>query len=131
MAEGSMFSTGDTFHIEVFDNMLLVATNGVEHYLDTKSIKTRQHGPTVELGEGDRNGPLLVQEIGVDYVSGLNYPEYPVAVSEGLPITLHVGDSASNGCTITLTLLEIRQDTAVFSRTVDYNRPCPICFHST
>ena len=71
-----------------------------------------------------------MQEIGPDYVKGLNFPEYPVAVSEGLPITLHVGDSASNGCTVTLTLLEIRQDTAVFSRTVDYNRPCPICFHS-
>jgi hypothetical protein len=128
---GAGFRIGEVFHIEVSENHLLLSKGDTEYTLDLKNIKTRQNGPTVELAEGDRNGPLLVQEIGADYVNGLNFPEYPVAVSDGLPITLHVGESASNGCTITLTLLEIKQDTAVFSRTVDYNRPCPICFHST
>lgn len=130
-AAGTVFRVGDMFHIEVLDDTLEFAADDAVYTLDIKNIKTRQNGPTVELAEGDRNGPLLVQEIGPDYVSGLNFPEYPIAVSDGLPITLHVGDSASNGCTITLTLLEIREDTAVFSRTVDYNRPCPICFHSS
>lgn len=129
-AAGTLFRVGEMLHIEVSGNTLHFTADDAVYTLDVKNIKTRQNGPTVELGEGDRNGPLLVQEIGDDYVSGLNFPEYPIAVSEGLPITLHVGESASNGCTITLTLLEIRQDTAVFSRTVDYNRPCPICFHS-
>jgi hypothetical protein len=130
-AAGSDFRMGEVFDIEVSARSLFLSKSDIEYTLDLKNIKTRQNGPTVELGEGDHDGPLLVQEIGDDYVSGLNFPEYPVAVSEGLPVTLHVGESASNGCTITLTLLEIKQDTAVFSRTVDYNRPCPICFHST
>lgn len=131
-ATGTVFRVGEMFHIEVLlGNALEFTADDAVYTLDIRSIKTRQNGPTVELAEGDRNGPLLVQEIGADYVSGLNFPEYPIAVSEGLPITLHVGESASNGCTITLTLLEIKQDTAVFSRTVDYNRPCPICFHSS
>lgn len=108
------------------------ATSDGAHSLDIKRIRTtQQSGPTVELKEGERDGPLLVQEIGADYVSGLNFVEYPVAVSEGMPITLHVGDKATNGCTVTLTLLEIRQDSAVFSKVVDENRPCPICWHKT
>lgn len=128
---GKGFGVGDTIHMEMSGDLLILSAAGAEYTLDIKGIWTRQNGPTVELAEGDRSGPLLVQEIGPDYVSGLNFPEYPVAVSEGLPITLHVGESASNGCTITLTLLEIREDTAVFSRSVDYDRPCPICFHTS
>ena len=123
---------GDTIHLEVSGNTLFLAASGSDYTLEIKRIRTSgQPGPTVELGEGQREGPLLVQEIGRDYVSGLNFLEYPVAVSEGMPITLHVGDKATNGCTVTLTLLEIREDTAVFSKVVDNDRPCPICWHKT
>jgi len=52
-------------------------------------------------------GPLLVQRIYPDRVEGLNYPEYPIAMDEGLPITLRVGEKASNGCTVFLTLAKI------------------------
>jgi len=120
---------GSTIHLEVQGDKLVTSSDGV-HSLDIKRIRTSsQSGPTVELREGERDGPLLVQEIGADYVSGLNFVEYPVAVSEGLPITLHVGDKTTNGCTVTLTLMEIRQDSAVFSKVVDESRPCPICWH--
>ncbi|NWG36602.1 hypothetical protein [Nitrososphaera sp.] len=129
MQATGMISQGSTIHLEVQGNKLITSSDGA-HSLDIKRIRTSsQSGPTIELREGERDGPLLVQEIGADYVSGLNFIEYPVAVSEGTPITLHVGDKATNGCTVTLTLLEIKQDSAVFSKVVDENRPCPICWH--
>ena len=81
----------------------------------------------ISLQEGQREASLLVQKIYSDYVTGLNYPEYPVATNQGYPITLHIGETASNGCTITLTLIKINGDTAVFTEKTDFNRICPIC----
>jgi hypothetical protein len=69
-----------------------------------------------------------VQKIYSDRIEGLNYLEYPVAREEGNPITLHVGEKASNGCTITLTLVKIEDGTATFAKTIDENKPCPICW---
>lgn len=123
---------GETIHLEVSRDTLFLAAGDSDYSLHIKRIRTdTQSAPTVELREGQREGPLLVQEIGADYVSGLNFVEYPVAISEGMPITLHVGDKTTNGCTVTLTLLEIREDSALFSKVVDENRPCPICWHKT
>ncbi len=84
-------------------------------------------GGEITLREGEREGPLLVQKIYPTYVTGLAYREYPLAVSEGSPITLHIGESVSNGCTITLTLRSINGSSATFRETKDFNRPCPIC----
>jgi hypothetical protein len=83
----------------------------------------------VTLSEGQREGPLLVQKIYADRVEGLNFPEYPIAMDSGLPITLRIGEKASNGCTIVLTLTGIQDDSATFLKTVDENRPCPICWY--
>ncbi|HWQ95955.1 MAG TPA: Hint domain-containing protein [Candidatus Methylomirabilis sp.] len=89
---------------------------------------------TTTLGEGERDGPLLVQKIYPDHIEGLNFIEYPVSRGYGENITLYIGQSASNGCTVTLTLANIIQlqkypptYQAVFSKKVDTNRPCPIC----
>ena len=82
---------------------------------------------TVTLVEGQRDGPLLVQQIYPDHIVGLNFIEYPLARENGLPVTLHIGESASNGCTVTLTLVKIQDKTATFSKTSDFSRPCPIC----
>lgn len=82
---------------------------------------------TIDLGVGQREGSLLVTEIFSDHVSGLNFMEYPIAREEGFPITLHIGESASNGCTIELTLLKINTDTATFLKKEYNDRPCPIC----
>ena len=84
-------------------------------------------GTTVNLREGERNGPLLVQRIYPTYITGLVYREYPVATNEGQPITMYIGDQASNGCTETLTLTRIQTGVATFNKQTDYNRPCPIC----
>lgn len=84
-------------------------------------------GTTVYLSEGEREGPLLVQKIYPDRVDGLAYIEYPLARSNGTSVTLYVGQSASNGCTITLTLLGIESGRAKFSEKVEANKPCPIC----
>lgn len=117
-----------SMHLEVSGDKLhlsLVGQNSTEYTLDIKQIRAKQ-GSTVTLAEGQRDGPLLVQKIGADSVEGLNYVEYPVARVDGVPITLHVGDKASNGCTVTLTLVKILDGKAVFSKSTDYNRMCPI-----
>jgi hypothetical protein len=85
----------------------------------------------VALREGQREGPLLVQKIYADRVEGLNFPEYPVAMDSGLPITLRIGEKASNGCTIVLVLTKIQDDSAIFLKTVDDSRPCPICWYQS
>ncbi len=82
---------------------------------------------TVFLGEGERNGPLLVQKIYPDHIEGLIFREYPVATNIGTPINLSIGQTASNGCTITLTLIGIENATAKLLKKEQYNRPCPIC----
>ncbi len=84
-------------------------------------------GSEVRLKVGQREGPFLLQKIYGDYVTGLAYREYPVATDQGYPITLRIGESVSNGCTVTLTLIRIEGDLAIFKETTDYNRPCPIC----
>jgi len=82
---------------------------------------------TVTLQEGQREASLLVQKIYPTYITGLNFPEYPIATNQGYPITLNIGESASNGCTIKLTLKSISGSAATFIETTDFNRPCPIC----
>jgi len=84
---------------------------------------------TLMLTEGQRDGSLLVQKIYPDRIEGLNFIEYPLAREEGIPITLHIGETASNGCTVKLTLLEIHDKVATFLKTVDTGKPCPICWH--
>jgi len=84
-------------------------------------------GILVTLTEGQREGPLLVQKIFQDRIQGLDFREYPLATNVGSPITLHIGDSASNGCTVELTLVKISGSTATFLKKENQNRPCPIC----
>jgi len=100
---------------------------------DIKELKTWSENGIVSiksistLHEGQRDGPLLVQKIYSDRVEGLNFIEYPIAREQGAPVTLRIGETASNGCAIMLTLVEIRDNTAIFIRTLDMNKPCPIC----
>ena len=83
----------------------------------------------VRLAEGQREGPVLVQSIFPDRVEGLNYVEYPIAMENGLPITLRIGETASNGCTVFLTLVAIEDGSAVFLKKIEEDRPCPICWY--
>lgn len=80
----------------------------------------------VTLTEGQREGPLLVQKIYADHVTGINYREYPVAVTQS-PVTLYIGQSVSNGCDVFLELIRIEGNTAIFIKKTDFNKPCPIC----
>ena len=86
-----------------------------------------ENGNLVILKEGQREGSLLVKKISQDSVSGENFPEYPIATNTGYPITLHLGESASNGCTVVLTLVKISDNTATFLKKEYNERPCPIC----
>ena len=82
---------------------------------------------TVYLREGEQEGSFLLEKIYPDRLEGINYMEYPVPRDEGFPLTLKVGEPASNGCTIALTLVGIEGSRARFIKKTDYNRPCPIC----
>jgi hypothetical protein len=141
---------GDFIHYEIDDsrgkihvsfktpmtNQTGASGEAAEYGLDIRKFKevhrpyTPQNGNAtmVTLREGEREGPLLVQRIYPDRVEGLNYPEYPVAMDKGLPITLRVGEKASNGCTVFLTLAKIEGGSATFVKKVDESRPCPICW---
>lgn len=93
-----------------------------------KSVKENKTTDTqVSLREGQRESSLLVEKIYLDYITGLNFPEYPIPFERGFPITLRIGETASNGCTVTLTLVKIEGDIATFIKKADFNRPCPIC----
>ncbi len=94
---------------------------------DDEGIPQQPGEVSIYLREGQREGSLLVLRIYPDRVEGLNYWEYPIATDQGHPVTLYIGDTASNGCTVMLTLLRIQGDVAVFAKKVDENRPCPIC----
>jgi len=110
------------------DNMMQGTLNVTGYRVWLKPIATPGNSSTVVLSEGQRDGPLLVQKIYSDHIDALNFIEYPIATNEGRPITLHIGEKASNGCTIALTLVKIEDGAAVFVKTIDQNRPCPICW---
>lgn len=141
---------GDIIHMEVIEDHTKMyvsfrapmsggAPNGItggEYALDVRSLKEvikpftpDDNATIVILREGERDGPLMVQEIFPDRVEGLNFYEYPIATGEGVPITLHVGERSSNGCTVFLTLLKINEESAVFQKQIVEDRPCPICWY--
>lgn len=123
---GKVLATVITKHIAVIK---VVETRITSAILDDRWDELNQQmlQATVVLTEGQRDGPLLVEKIYSDYITGKSYIEYPVARLDGTPITMHVGDTVSNGCTITLTLLRIQDKTATFAKAENKNRPCPIC----
>lgn len=83
-------------------------------------------GNQASMKEGQREGPLLVEKIYPTYITGLVYLEYPVATNQGSPITMYIGDTVSNGCTITMTLVKIINQIATFTETSNNNQNCPI-----
>ncbi len=138
--DGGIVAPGGNVHAEIDSSktrlfLTLPGETGNEHALNMtkfkvwlKPIAFHNNTSTVFLQEGQRDGPLLVQKIYPDRIEGLNYPEYPIATDQGFPITLHVGEKTSNGCTVILTLVKIEGSTATFVKTLDEDRPCPICW---
>ena len=105
-----------------------VTPTNAEKLISRGWAKSQQdNGIVVTLGEDQREGPLLVQKILTDSIQGLDFREYPLATNVGIPITLHIGDTASNGCTVELTLVKIGNSTATFLEKKYLNRNCPIC----
>lgn len=133
---------GGDLHLEIEDSrtrLYLIIGAGEadnEYALDVTKFKEWEKpvlgsNNIVYLGEGQRDGPLLVQKIYPDRIEGLNFLEYPISTDQGSPVTLRIGEKASNGCTVVLTLVKIEDRTAVFVKTVDENKPCPICWLQT
>lgn len=134
------YSKGSMIHLEVKAPMELFmqtsndSSPGSESVFHIEKIKTwpinasnNKSTSTVTLTEGQREGPLLVQQIYPDHIVGLKFMEYPLAGAKGIPITLSIGEMVSNGCTVTLTLLKVNDKMATFLKTVEMNKPCPIC----
>jgi hypothetical protein len=134
ISNSDRFLKGDTVHIEIDrqDQKLFLSSSTQQLVFDLDKIRIwpqnqENGGNFVTLSEGQREGPLLVQKIFSDSVTGLDFREYPLATNIGIPVTLHVGESASNGCTVELTLVKISGSTATFQKKEYQNRPCPIC----
>ncbi len=111
----------------IITSVTVVLVQEKKIYEIEKLNKSTTNESIIFLAEGERDGPLLVQKIYTDHIEGLNFREYPIATNIGTSINLSIGQAASNGCTITLTLISIENKTAKFSRKVEYNKPCPIC----
>lgn len=109
--------------------LVLALAVGAWYFSQSSPLPPTPITDKVVLHTGERSGSLLVQRIFPDRIEGLNFPEYPVAFEEGLPITLYIGETASNGCTIFLKLERINGNSAEFMRTLrDPNTAiCPIC----
>lgn len=105
--------------------------NVLQWLIDEKILVIPQNGAEkltiINLSEGHREGPLLVEKIFDDKITGLQFLEYPVEYYRGSPVTLQIGESVSNGCTITLKLIKIEGKTATFEKMVEPDKPCPIC----
>jgi hypothetical protein len=110
-----------TLYLASLDN----STPQNEHSFSMKKLKS-----TVTVNGGQREGPLLVEGVFPDHIVGLNFPEFPIAVGDGLPVTLRIGDTVSNGCTVRLKLLDIHDDSATFLKTIEQKEICPICWHN-
>lgn len=100
--------------------------------LNAEVIYPEIKGEEITMREGQQEGPFLLQKVYADYVTGINFAEYPVPTVKGYPVTLRVGETVSNGCTVMLTLVRIENanqsvPTAIFLRKIDSTRPCPIC----
>lgn len=141
-SNAGLVELGENFHLEIDGTKTRLYLTfdpggaGTEYALDITQSKVWEkpiagNNTIVHLKEGQRDGPLLVQKIYPDRIEGLNFLEYPISTDQGSPVTLRIGEKASNGCTVALTLVKIEGDAAVFIRTVDENRPCPICWLQT
>lgn len=53
---------------------------------------------TIVRGIGEQEGYFLIQKINIDSVDGLWYTAYPVALVQGSPRTLHIGDDIGYAC---------------------------------
>lgn len=87
---------------------------------------------TIAIGQSTPSGVFKLEGVFEDHVIGRQYIEYPVGVPEGWEVSLEVGDSATNGCTVhaTLASMNVEDGTATFQETVntDPNVMCPICW---
>ncbi|HUY70288.1 MAG TPA: hypothetical protein VMV00_01825 [Candidatus Baltobacteraceae bacterium] len=66
--------------------------------------------------QGQRVSNFLIQYINQDNVTGLSYIEYPLAMRNGTPRTLHVGDTVGYSCdNSTMMLTAINNGSAAFA----------------
>ncbi len=108
--------------------LLVLAAAAVVYFASTPPPAPIPNETIIVLSPGERYGSLLVQKIFFDRVEGINFPEYPVSFEQGFPITLYVGETASNGCNVFMELKKINGNAAEFTYT-EKQPPfeCPIC----
>lgn len=108
--------------------LLLLAAAAVIYFVSTSPPAPISNETIIVLSPGERYGSLLVQKIFSDRIEGINFPDYPISSEQGHPITLRIGETASNGCNVFMKLKKINADSAEFIYT-EKQPPyeCPIC----
>ena len=81
---------------------------------------------------GEQEGSFLIQKINADNVEGLWYQQYPVAMSQGSPRTLYIGEDigyACEGVSEKLASIDFSGQKITFTKVVSSPPPygCPIC----
>ena len=130
LSDSERYSEGSVIHLEIGRAGVLFLETVHKNMPDIRDFHMSKMKSTVIVDEGEREGPLLIEEIFPDHIVGLNFPEYPIAMEKGLPVSLRIGETVSNGCTVRLKLLDIHDDSATFLKTVEQKEICPICWHN-
>lgn len=126
-----------------YDDIMLMQVN--ERHFTVKRMLTLFNDVRVEhtrtlLGIGASDGPVTIMDIGEDYhVTVINYQKYPTESSR--PVRLTYGDSVSDGCTTTFTLVGLKglpmakqveeSPEAIFTKEVVNKGRCPMYSTST
>ena len=102
--------------------------NGVSNALSF-NVTANTNAATRKAGEKELN--FLIQKINANNIDGLLYTLYPVAILQGQPKTLNIGDTVGYACegkTATLTSINAVTQTATFNEVITTAPPggCPI-----
>ncbi len=89
------------------------------------------HNKIITLKGGEKDGPLLVQNIFTDHIFGLNYKALckPLQMppESSVPVTLHLGETANDDFgNYDLTLIKIHNGTAVLLKIAHTPKPCAL-----
>ena len=102
--------------------------NGISNALN---FNVTANANSVTRKVGDREFNFLIQKINANSVDGLSYILYPLAMSQGQPKTLQIGDTVGYACegkTATLASVDTINQTAIFDEVITTPPPggCPI-----
>ena len=99
--------------------------------LARQCVSSTQTSEKVTKKVGEKEFNFLIQKINANSIDGLMYTLYPVAMLQGQPKTLNIGDIVGYACegkTATLSNIDATNQKAIFNETIKNAPPggCPI-----